>query len=466
MTGRPDLASRLVVGLVGPELAEAEESWIARYRPAGVILFRRNVRDADQLAALCGRLHDVLPTQAEIMADHEGGPVSVLDVACGRPPAPWTLGVLDDPDLTRAVMRDAARSAHDAGVDRMLAPCMDILAAPDNPIIGARAFGNEPDRVARHVAAAVEGIVSTGMRCCLKHWPGHGGTRGDTHLEAVAPVTPDDPAPLRAGLSAGADAVMLGHLCLSGDARPASISPEAVAMLRAVAPSAQLFTDDLTMGALRDVLGHGTDVSLPRGGLCDPAVLPRSWFEAAAHGGCDTLLCRGIPWKAWPQTEADRDTPRLGPDTDPLIPPDVQRPASPPSWTEFLDRTARPCLSTSCGDLLYWRPSSDHRWGTLSEEHLRTAGWRGGLRLMENLETGESEIRYGQLLVASHAPLTDEDVSDLAPLLEPAGLCVALGHPSLATTLTARLPTAWKLVAGHDLTVPVLTGFIEVSGHK
>ena len=460
MTGRSELASRLVVGLVGTEITDSEAVWLTTYRPAGVILFRRNVRDAAQLAELCGRLHDVLPGNAEIMADHEGGPVSVLDAACGRPPAPWTLGRIDDPDLTRRVMRDAAQAALDLGVDRMLAPCTDVLTVPDNPIIGARAFGDETARVARHVAAAVDGIVSVGIHCCLKHWPGHGGTHGDTHLDAVAPVTPDDSAPLRAGLAAGADAVMLGHLCLPGDTWPASISPSAVARLRAEAPAARLFTDDLTMGALRGPLGGIAGVEVPGRGLCDPADLPLAWFEAVANGGCDTLLCRGIPWTAWPLEIAHLKPPRLGPDVDPHRSPDIAPPVAPKSWDTALARAATPHLSAVQGDLLCWRPGADHRWGSLDEAHVRKAGWRGGLQILDQLEGGDTDTRYDQLVVASQAPLAVNGAADLLDRLLPTGRCVALGHPSLAASLVTLLPAGWHLVEGHDLTAQVLTEFI------
>jgi len=460
MTGRPDLAARLVVGLIGTEVADSEAAWITTYRPAGVILFRRNVRDATQLAELCGRLHDLLPESAEIMADHEGGPVSVLDAACGRPPAPWTLGRIDDPVLTRRVMRDAAQAARDLGVDRMLAPCTDVLTVADNPIIGARAFGDDPAHVARHVAAAVGGLVSVGMDCCLKHWPGHGGTHGDTHLDAVAPVTPDDPAPLRAGLAAGADAVMLGHLRTPGDAWPASVSPSAVARLRAEASAARLFTDDLTMGALRGPLSEITGVEIPGRGLCDPAELPLAWFEAVANGGGDTLLCRGIPWTAWPLDTGRLEPPRLGPDVDPPRFADVAPFVEPASWQTALARAAAPHLSVARGDLLCWRPGADHRWGTLDESDIRKARWRGGLQILDQLEGGDTDTRYGQLIVASHAPLDINGAADLYDRLLPTGCCVALGHPSLVASLVALLPTGWRLVAGHDLTAQVLTEFI------
>ena len=110
--------------------------------------------------------------------------------------------------------------------------------------------------------------------------------------------------------------------------------------------------------------------------------------------------------------------------------------------------------------MLCWRPGADHRWGTLDEVEIRKAGWRGGLRIMDQLEEGESDTRYEQLIVASHAPLDVTVAADLHDRLLPTGCCVALGHPSLSASLGEVLPTGWRLVAGHDLTAQVLQEFI------
>lgn len=454
VSGDRDFVSRLVVGLAGPELDPRERAWLARYQPAGVILYRRNVRDADGLARLCAALREVLRPDAEIMADHEGGPVSVLDAACGRPPAPWTLGLLDDPELTREVMADMARRARDLGVDRLLAPCTDVLHEPANPIIAARAFGDEVARVARQTAAAVTGLREGGVRCCLKHWPGHGGTRGDTHLDAVAPVTPDDPAPLLAGLAAGADAVMLGHLRLPEDPRPASVSAAAAERLRREAPGARLMSDDLTMGALAPVLDEAGRVGGATG-LRDPGVLPRAWFTAAAAGGCDVWLCRGIPWAAWPLPD-DVPGPAIGPDLDPAT---ASYPAPSESWRRVWARAATPVLDPEHGALLFWRPASDHRWGDFGGEDLTRAGWTGEVRDAGALSEREA-MACAQALVVAHAPPAPAEIEDWTRRLAPAGDLVLLGHPVLADRFARHLPSGWRVHAGHDLRPEVLAPFI------
>ena len=88
--GRGELAARLVVGLAGPRLHDAERAWLVRWRPAGVILFSRNVTGADLLRDLVRDVRAALAPGAEICVDHEGGPVSFLQAAAGRPPAAAT----------------------------------------------------------------------------------------------------------------------------------------------------------------------------------------------------------------------------------------------------------------------------------------------------------------------------------------------------------------------------------------
>ena len=83
-----DLAGRLVVGLADVWPTDFETSWLAQNHPAGVILFSRNIIDYNKLCDLCGFLHELVPG-LEIMADHEGGPVSQLAGALGRPPSNW-----------------------------------------------------------------------------------------------------------------------------------------------------------------------------------------------------------------------------------------------------------------------------------------------------------------------------------------------------------------------------------------
>jgi beta-N-acetylhexosaminidase len=123
------------------------------------------------------------------------------------------------------------------GIDLDLAPVADVNSNPANPVIGIRSFGADPKLVARHVAAFVSGLQETGVAACAKHFPGHGGTELDSHLEL--PIVTGgrselEPAlePFRAAIGAGVQAVMTAHIVVRALAdKPATLSREALQTL-------------------------------------------------------------------------------------------------------------------------------------------------------------------------------------------------------------------------------------------
>lgn len=201
----------------------------------GTVLFASNVRDGAQVARLTACLRRG-NRRLLVAADEEGGEVTRLEAASGSSqPAALALGALDAPEATAAVAAALARSLRRAGVDLNLAPVADLLPAGGSDALGSRAFGGDPARVARHVAAFVAGTQREGVAACLKHFPGHGGTSADSHLELARAEGDLDLAlePFRAGLAVGARAVMPAHLvipALDGDA-PASLSRAAISGL-------------------------------------------------------------------------------------------------------------------------------------------------------------------------------------------------------------------------------------------
>jgi beta-N-acetylhexosaminidase len=193
---------------------------------AGHTLFGTNVVDPAQLAGLTARLRSVRP-DALIAIDEEGGDVTRLAHRTGSPyPGNAALGAVDDPALTRAVYAAIGGDLATAGINLDLAPTVDVNSADDNPIIGTRSFGRDPALVARHAAAAIEGLQSAGVAACAKHFPGHGATVSDSHLELpTIDATLDllrerDLPPFAAVVAAGSRAIMSAHIrvpALTGD---------------------------------------------------------------------------------------------------------------------------------------------------------------------------------------------------------------------------------------------------------
>ncbi|MFJ1705250.1 glycoside hydrolase family 3 protein [Kitasatospora sp. NPDC088346] len=260
--------------------------WILRAADeglAGVALFGTNLLDArgPLRADITDRLRAVRPDLL-IALDEEGGDVTRLDYLTGSAyPGNHALGAVDDPELTRRVAAAIAADLAEAGVNLCLAPCADVNSRPDNPIIGVRSFGADPELVARHTAAFVTGLQRDGVAATLKHFPGHGDTRTDSH-SALPDVDRDPDAlaaldlpPFAAGIAAGARLVMTGHIRLPAlDALPATLSPA------------------ILTGLLRERLGfRGVIVT----DALDMAPIAGRWgfggaAVAALAAGCDLVL--------------------------------------------------------------------------------------------------------------------------------------------------------------------------------
>ncbi len=231
---------------------------------AGVTLYSENM-DAgpDSLRSLTDALRSQAP-DALVATDEEGGDVTRVWYAVGSPyPGNAALGEVDDPGLTEEVHAAIGRDLAALGINLDLAPCLDVLAEPSNPVVGTRSFGSDPALVTRHGRAAVRGLQSAGIAACVKHFPGHGSTLLDSHAElAVVRSGPDELAardlpPFRAAVDAGVMTVMPGHLLVPGvtDGLPASLSAAAISLLRDLGFTGPVVSDALEMSAVRDPFG-------------------------------------------------------------------------------------------------------------------------------------------------------------------------------------------------------------------
>ena len=250
---------------------------------AGVTLYAPNMAAGpDSLRSLTDALRSAA-ADALITADEEGGDVTRVWYDTGSPyPGNAALGAADDTGLTAEVYAAIGAELAALGINLDLAPCLDVLSAPSNPVIGTRSFGPGPELVTRHGRAAVRGLQSAGIAACVKHFPGHGSTLLDSHTElAVVQGDGDELArrdlpPFRAAVAAGVMAMMPGHLLVPGltAGLPASLSPAAIAMLRDMGFTGVVVSDALEMSA----------VSVPFG-------IPGAAVRAVAAG--TDLLCLG-----------------------------------------------------------------------------------------------------------------------------------------------------------------------------
>jgi len=178
-----------IVGIAGPMLSAAEASLFSATPPAGVILFSRNIENPSQLASLVASLRAVLPPDAVLMVDQEGGRVARLrPPGWQRHPPAALLGRLYDADraaglraawLTGALIGLEARAV---GMDVVSAPVLDLGLPGTSAAIGDRAFHANPRIVARLGRAFAKGLLAAGIQPVMKHIPGHGRALVDSHL--------------------------------------------------------------------------------------------------------------------------------------------------------------------------------------------------------------------------------------------------------------------------------------------
>ncbi len=236
----------------------------------GVILFVKNVASARQVAALTNALQEAAARAGYppllVSADQEGGPVVRLPREATHFPSAMAFGAAGSEALAASAAGVTARELRAVGIHMNMAPDMDVNNNPDNPVIGIRSFGEDPHRVARLGSAAVRAMQASGVLATVKHFPGHGDTSLDSHLDL--PVVPHSRAhldtvelqPFVAAIRAGVGAVMTAHVvyqALDPD-RPATLSPVVLGMLRThLGFTGLIVTDSMAMQAITDRHGPG-----------------------------------------------------------------------------------------------------------------------------------------------------------------------------------------------------------------
>ncbi len=256
-------AGVICVGFDGTRLDGALERRLREVPFAGFILFARNVESLAQTRAFTDRLRQVYENPI-IAIDQEGGRVARLRDAVEELPSMLAVSAADDPALARRAGEQLGFDLRRAGVNVDYAPVLDLALFRMNTVIGARSFGDDPQRVARFAGALADGLRAQGILPTFKHFPGHGSTEADSHLDL--PVIDLSEATLRnrdlvpfANLLPEAEAVMTAHIVVrSLDAqRAATTSPRILTgVLRdEIGFEGVCFTDCMQMDAIAKGVG-------------------------------------------------------------------------------------------------------------------------------------------------------------------------------------------------------------------
>ena len=181
---REKIGQMLMVGIHGESLTRAERSLIERYPFGGFILFSHNCCEAGQVLSLCQALWDTGSEFRPFIAiDQEGGRVHRLPKPFTHFPAMGNLGQRDNPGLAYLVGRATATELALVGINLNFAPVLDVNSNPKNPIIGDRSFGADATKVIRLSEKWIQGLREGGIIPCGKHFPGHGDTDKDSHVD-------------------------------------------------------------------------------------------------------------------------------------------------------------------------------------------------------------------------------------------------------------------------------------------
>jgi beta-N-acetylhexosaminidase len=284
---RRRIGGLLIAGFHGEQIPVELKSLAREFGLGGVILFARNMAEPEQVAGLsheAGGLDPELPVWVSV--DQEGGRVARLKAPFTEWPPMATLGRSGDAQLAERFARALAAELKAVGITLNYAPVLDINTNPKNPVIGDRALADNADAVARLGTAIIRGLQGGGVAACGKHFPGHGDTATDSHLELPLVEHPPDRlrqvefVPFKAAIDAQVATLMTAHVFVpSLDAdRPATLSRRIVTdiLRNELHFAGVILSDDLEMKAVAD---HHT--------VPAAAVM-------AVDAGCDGLLiCSG-----------------------------------------------------------------------------------------------------------------------------------------------------------------------------
>jgi len=226
------IARLFIVGFDGPVITPDMRRMIDR-GVAGAIFFARNVTSPAGFAKLCAEVKRAAGDQPFLTCiDQEGGTVARLRDGFTPVPPMRVIGRTGDAALARKVGQLIGAELRAVNIDMNFAPVLDIDTNPANPVIGQRSFGRTPELVSRLGVALIEGLQSTGVAACAKHFPGHGDTSQDSHLDlprlphAMERLESVELVPFTAAVKAGVASVMTAHVMFESIDRdfPATMS--------------------------------------------------------------------------------------------------------------------------------------------------------------------------------------------------------------------------------------------------
>jgi len=292
-------AARLIsVGFHGKSVSDDLSRLLAR-GVGGVILFSRNVGNPTETFETTSSIKRRAGRPILVALDQEGGKVARLRDGFSQLPSMRALGETGSSSLAREVGAMIGRELRAVGFDMNYAPVLDIDTNPENPVIGSRSFGRTPELVSEFGVALAAGLESVGVAACGKHFPGHGDTSQDSHLNLPRLSHPLERleqielAPFRAAIAAGIPALMTAHVIFDAldPSYPATMSRAVLHDLlrQRMDYHGLIVTDDLEMRAIADHFGvedaveRGLGAGVDQFLCCHNAEIAHRAIDAVVH---------------------------------------------------------------------------------------------------------------------------------------------------------------------------------------
>ena len=262
MTLEEKIGQLFIFGLNGDKIDKNAIDLIEKHYIGGFIFFKENIKSPEQTIELLNNLKEINrdnPIPLFLAIDEEGGRVSRLPKEFPKMPAAKTIGNINNKDLSFQYGKILGMRIKTLGFNMDFAPVMDINSNPKNPVIGDRAFGNSIDLVVNNSIETMKGINSKNIISVIKHFPGHGDTTMDSHVDIpiidknLGELESLELVPFAKAIENGADSVMIGHILFPElDDKPATLSSKIIKDLlrEKLNFNGVVISDDLNMGAI------------------------------------------------------------------------------------------------------------------------------------------------------------------------------------------------------------------------
>jgi beta-N-acetylhexosaminidase len=270
MTAAEKIGQRFALGFTGTTPSPEFQRLVREYKAGNVILFRENLESASQARRLTDEIRNLVEGETGhpplIALDQEGGVVTRLPPDMVNVPGAMALASAGDGQEVYEATRITAGELRRIGINLNLAPVLDVNSNPDNPVIGVRSFGSDPEKAAALGVRALQAYAEAGLLCCGKHFPGHGDTAVDSHLDLprvdkdLATLEACELVPFKVAIAAGIPAIMTTHILfprLEERKVPATISRTIITSLlkERLGFSGLVLSDGMEMKAIRDFYG-------------------------------------------------------------------------------------------------------------------------------------------------------------------------------------------------------------------